>query len=267
MALRFAEFPEAFQEYRIALISDIHVGAGFGRDHVEQIVEKTNAAAPDLVVIAGDLVDGTVDQLGDDLAPLADLEAPDGVLVTTGNHEFYSGAGPWVEFWENDLGLNVLDNEAVVISREGSAGTEYLGILGVNDRSGRPPLAADIQAAWDDLIEQNPLAAADDRSATQILIAHQPLQALTDDGLPGRLGIDAQLSGHTHGGQLWPIRYLVRLQQPVVDGIHEVGGIQVLTSRGAGGWGPPVRVGASPQIPVVALCSTSLSVPSDSPCW
>jgi predicted MPP superfamily phosphohydrolase len=246
--LTFKNLPKSFDGYKVALITDIHLGATLSGDQVKDIVAKTNAANPDLIVIAGDLVDGSVAQLGAELTPLVDLKAPDGVLITTGNHEFYSGAEPWVQYL-TDHGLKVLDNEGVVLER----GSDSIDVLGINDRTGQPPLAADLKLAADRMSETDSNFGKTDNF--EILIAHQPLQAETDDGLPAKLGIEMMLSGHTHGGQVWPIHYVVTMQQPVLSGVNQVAGMTVVTSRGSGYWGPPTRVLADPEIPVITLKS------------
>jgi len=257
-----AQVPAAFDGYRIALLSDLHIGPGLGPGFLRQVVDETNAARPDLIVIAGDLVDGEVPDLGPDMAALRDLSAPDGVLVTTGNHEFYTGEAPqWVQYFRS-LGLNVLDNNGVVISRGGAS----IDVLGINDRTGRAPLNPDVQLAAQRLAEATG-EPVDGAGRFRILIAHEPLQAqdngnrhyvdVSEPGLPARLGVDLMLSGHTHGGQLWPVHYLVTEQQPVLDGVHVISGVTVVTSRGAGAWGPPVRIDAPPQIPLITLQQAS----------
>ncbi|MDR1512014.1 MAG: metallophosphoesterase, partial [Propionibacteriaceae bacterium] len=246
------DLPASFQGFRIALVADIHVGPSVSGEFVKDLVTRVNAQEPDLIVIAGDLVDGSVAQLGPELEALADLEAPYGTVLTTGNHEFFTdGVDDWLDYWRAQ-GITVLDNSGVQLARGGST----IDVLGINDATGSGPHQPDLVAAATTLLDSfgTPLA-GDDRF--RLLVAHQPLQAEEmlgppfDSSLPRHLGIDVQLSGHTHGGQLWPFRYAVYLQQPVVDGVHEVEGIQVVTTRGAGSWGPPVRVLADPEIVMV----------------
>ena len=169
------------------------------------------------------------------------------MVAVSGNHEFYSGAAEWLAYWRT-LGITVLDNDAVVITR----GTASIDVIGVNDRSGEPPHVEDLQAALRKL-ESSYQVRVGDTARFRLLAAHQPRQALTGDNLAARSGIDLQLSGHTHGGQMWPFMYLVPLQQPVVSGWKTIGGVDVLTSRGVGGWGPPLRVGADPEVLLVTL--------------
>ena len=226
--------PPELDGTRVALVTDIHAGAVRSAGFTRRVVDLVRAEQPDLVVVAGDLVDGTADRYAAEIAPLADLSAPLGVYVTTGNHEMYRDTVGWVEAFE-DLGLTVLRNESVTLERGGAGMT----LVGVHDETGAGAFRPDYDAA---------LAGVDPAGFT-LMSAHQPVQALA---VRGR-GVDVQLSGHTHGGQLWPGRYLVPLEQPMVDGVAVVGDTTVVTSRGAGAWGPAVRVGADPEVPVVTL--------------
>lgn len=229
------QLPEGFDGLRVAVITDLHVGPVRDTSFTQRVVDEVNAQRPDVVVLGGDLVDGTVSQVSDALAPLADLKAPLGVFAVSGNHEFISQkADAWLADWEK-LGITVLRNENVALRRQ----SDTIRIAGVHDETGKGADAPDVDGA---------LGSAPANGFT-ILVAHQPRQALDAQGR----GIDLQLSGHTHGGQVWPFRYAVRLQQPVIDGLQRVGDVPVLTSRGAGTWGPPVRVLAPPEIPLVTL--------------
>lgn len=233
------DLPPALDGMKVAVLSDLHVGPIRGAEFTRKVVRRTNAAKPDLVVLTGDLIDGTVDTVGRDLAPLADLQAPMGVYAVTGNHEYISGEpDTWVARWR-ELGITPLrnGNESV---------TDGLVIAGVEDldaeRVSGQGLEADPAAALDGLREDG----------MTILLNHQPALAgeLTN---AQRRTVDLQLSGHTHGGQLFPFGLLVRLQQPVVSGLGDVDGVPVYVSRGAGAWGPAVRVLAKPEIPVLTL--------------
>jgi predicted MPP superfamily phosphohydrolase len=224
------ELPEEFDGTSVALVSDIHAGAVRSAEFTRDVVDLVAAEEPDLVVIAGDLVDGTAARYGQEVAPLADLRAPLGVYAVTGNHEMYRDTANWVEEFRA-LGLTVLENESMSLTR-GRAG---ITLAGVHDREGTGRWAPDYDAA---------LSGTDDAGFV-LLLAHQPLQA---ESVQGR-GVDLQLSGHTHGGQMWPLNYLVPLQQPVVDGLDVVGDVPVLTSRGVGAWGAAVRVAAPRRSP------------------
>jgi predicted MPP superfamily phosphohydrolase len=190
-----------------------------------------NGAEADLVAIVGDTVDGSVAELGEAAEPLGDLRSRLGTFFVTGNHEYFSGFEPWIEEMRS-LGLRVLRNERVDI--------EGLDLAGVNDVNG---------SNYDDA--PNYAAALGGRDARRpvVLLAHQPVQAHE----AAKHGVDLQLSGHTHGGQMVPFSVIVALQQPLLAGLGTVDGTQVYVTRGAGFWGPPVRVGAPPDISIVAL--------------
>ncbi|WP_392542493.1 metallophosphoesterase [Oryzobacter telluris] len=228
------ELPEQLDGVRVALVADIHAGAVRGSAFTRQTVDLVNAQEPDLIVIAGDLVDGQAARYAPEIAPLADLRAPLGVFATTGNHEMYRDTANWLTAFDA-TGLTILRNESVPLTRDGATVT----LAGVHDLEGDGEWASDVDAA---------LAGVDPAGFT-MLVAHQPRQALA---LEGR-GVDLQLSGHTHGGQMWPLRYLVPLQQPMIDGLATVAGTQVVTTRGIGAWGPAIRVLAPPEVPVVTL--------------
>ncbi|MEU7020162.1 metallophosphoesterase [Streptomyces sp. NPDC046203] len=229
-----AKLPRAAHGYRIAVVSDIHLGPILGRAHTQRIVDTINATQPDLVAVVGDLVDGSVADLGPAAEPLARLTARDGTYFVTGNHEYFSGADAWVDH-VRELGLRPLRNARVEIG----AGFDLAGVDDVAGKSqGQGP---DFDKALGDR----------DPARTAVLLAHQPI--VIDDAV--RHGVDLQLSGHTHGGQLWPGNLIAELANPTVAGLERYGDTQLYVSRGAGAWGPPVRVGAPSDITVVELAS------------
>ncbi len=231
-----ARLDPAADGLRIAVVSDVHLTRGLReRSWMAETVATVNDAGVDLVAVVGDLVDGSVDQLGAAAAPLGDLRAPLGTYFVTGNHEYFSGADEWAAFLPG-LGVRVLRNERVAVTHNGVT----IDVAGVDDVAGeRDGDGPDLPSA---------LAGRDPDRAV-ILLAHQPV--LVDDARAA--GVDLQISGHTHGGQLWPIHYLVRLQQGHVAGLDQRGGTVLYTSRGVGSWGPPVRVGAPPEVSVLTL--------------
>jgi len=248
VTLTAADLPAAFAGFRIALITDVHAGPGVSQAFVDRLVDQVNAARPDLIVIAGDLVEQTVARTGSTLDALSRLEAPYGTVVTTGNHEFLSGdVDAWLARWRAQ-GLTVLDNSGLQLTRAGVS----IDVLGIDDAQGGGAHAPDLRAAAAQLAATFGTP-GDGAGRFRVLVAHEPRQASADDDLAARLGVDVQLSGHTHGGQLWPFGYAVRLQQPVIAGVQTVGGVTVVTSRGAGTWGPPVRVLADPEVVLVTL--------------
>lgn len=228
-----AKLPRGAHGFRIAVVSDIHLGPILGRAHTQRIVDTINSTQPDLIAVVGDLVDGSVKNLGPAVEPLAGLEAPHGSFFVTGNHEYFSDADAWVDH-VRELGLRPLENERVEIPG--------FDLAGVNDVAGESEGAGpDFAKALDDR----------DRARASVLLAHQPV--VIDDAV--RYGVDLQLSGHTHGGQLWPGSLIAGLANPTVAGLERYGDTQLYVSRGAGAWGPPVRIGAPSDITVVELAS------------
>jgi predicted MPP superfamily phosphohydrolase len=236
--VRLRRLDPAFNGFRIAVVSDIHLGPLRGRGHTERIVRMINETSPDLVAIVGDLVDGTVDELGAAAEPLRDLVSREGTFFVTGNHEYFVPEPlAWLDELER-LDVRPLRNEGTVIRRGGAA----FDLAGVNDISGE---------SIDDGPDFDRALSGSDSSRATVLLAHQPVQvseAAAHD-------VDLQLSGHTHGGQMWPFHYFVELAQPAVSGLSTVEGTQLYVTRGAGFWGPPVRVGAPPDITVLSLQS------------
>ncbi len=223
---------------RFAVVSDIHLGPLTGTEHTRRIVRMINSLKADVVAVVGDLVDGTVAELGPLARPLEDLESRYGAYFVTGNHEYYTANGPqeWMEELRG-LGVRPLGNERVEIAHGGAV----LDLAGVNDLGG--------VASGDGPDFERALGGDRDRSRSTVLLAHQPVQAVQ----AATYGVDLQLSGHTHGGQMVPFNLVVPMQQPVVSGLGEVDGTQVYVTRGAGFWGPPVRVGAPPEITLLEV--------------
>jgi predicted MPP superfamily phosphohydrolase len=233
-----AGLPPALEGFSIAQISDVHVGPTIKRPYVEAIVDAVNALGADMVAVTGDLVDGSVADLAEHVAPLAGLRSREGSFFVTGNHEYYSGALAWVGELRR-LGLTVLMNEHVVVRR----GDAAIVVAGVTDFSA---------AHFDRAQASDPrvaLAGSPPDSALRLLLAHQPRSAAAAEAA----GFDLQLSGHTHGGQFLPWNFLVRLQQPFTAGLHRWRRMWVYTSRGTGYWGPPKRFGAPSEITLLRL--------------
>ncbi|MBE7942550.1 MULTISPECIES: metallophosphoesterase [Ramlibacter] len=237
-----AGLPQALHGFTIVQISDIHVGPTIRGPYVQGIVESVNRLKPDLVAITGDLVDGPVHELGAHVAPLAGLVSRHGSFFVTGNHEYYSGALPWMAELDR-LGIRVLHNEHVVIERQEGK----LVLAGVTDFSGghfHDDHRSDPHAA---------IAGAPQDAHARVLLAHQPRSATA----AASAGFDLQLSGHTHGGQFLPWNLFVPLQQPFTAGLHRLDRLWVYVSRGTGYWGPPKRFGAPSEITQVRLVTAS----------
>jgi uncharacterized protein len=233
LTVPLAKLPRSADGLRIAVVSDLHIGPVLGRSFAQRVVDTVNGTQPDLIAVVGDLADGDVADLAAAVAPLARLRARSGAFFVTGNHEYYSGADQWVEH-VRELGLRVLANERVELPG--------FDLAGVNDLAGASAgEGPDFGRALGDR----------DRSRASVLLAHQPV--VVEDA--ERYGVDLQLSGHTHGGQVWPGNLVARLANPTVAGLGRFGGTQLYVTRGAGAWGPPVRVGAPPDVTVVRLAS------------
>ncbi|GAA0530067.1 metallophosphoesterase [Paractinoplanes ferrugineus] len=224
---------------RLVLITDTHYGPLDRARWSRGVTEVVNALDPEVVAHTGDIADGEVAQRREQAAPLGDIRASLARVYVTGNHEYFSGAQRWVEHMAS-LGWEALHNRHLVVTRGGDS----LVIAGVDDRtaagSGVPGHHADHAAA---------LAGADP-ALPILLLAHQPAQI----GGAVAHGVDLQISGHTHGGQIWPFHYLVRVDQPVLQGLSRHSErTQLYTSRGTGFWGPPFRVFAPSEITLLTL--------------
>ena len=213
--------------FRIAQISDLHVGPNIGRRYVERVSALTQSMKADIVVLTGDIVDGTVPKLADAVAPLASLSNAYFIL---GNHDCYAGADAWMAHFRQ-MGMTVLANASTVL-RKGAARFLVGGVVDPAYPRFRPGI--EIREAAD----------------FRLLLAHNPRLA----PLGAKAGFDLQLSGHTHGGQFFPWTLAVRLvHAPHVAGLSREGRMQVYVSAGTGTWGPPVRFGTSPELTVIQL--------------
>lgn len=232
-----ANLPAKFEGYRIAQFSDIHAGATIRRGFIESVVNDLSQLNVDAIVFTGDMVDGSVPHLKNDVAPFADISAPDGVYFVTGNHEYYSGVEPWIEEMDR-LGFTVLINEHRQIERD----QEKLVIAGVTDYRAGSHLAQH---------ETDPFKAIAgvDNQVIKILLAHQPKSIYK----AAEAGYDLQLSGHTHGGQYIPWNFVVTLDQPFISGLHKYKNTSIYVNRGTGYWGPPLRVGIPSEITLIKL--------------
>ena len=233
VAVRIRDFP--FNGFTIVQLSDIHISRTIKRDFVEQIVARTNALAPDMIVITGDLLDLAPHKAGDDLEPLRSLAAP--TFFVTGNHEYFHGVEP-ILAEVKALGIRPLTNESLQFGNQ----TGRFNLVGLNDLTGerfgiRPP---DVEAAYRGL----------DQTKPTIVLSHQPKSiSLVEDKR-----CDLMLSGHTHGGQIFPFGLLVILDQPYLRGLHQhMPGKQIFVSRGTGYWGPPLRVLAPSEISRIVI--------------
>ncbi|TGN81244.1 metallophosphoesterase [Streptomyces bauhiniae] len=233
LTVPLAKLPRAAHGFRIAVVSDIHLGPVLGRNFAQTVVDTINSTQPDMIAVVGDLVDGSVKNLGPAAAPLAGLESRLGTFFVTGNHEYFSGAAQWLDEVRT-LGMRPLENARTELP--------YFDLAGVNDLQGESEgHGPDFAKALGD---RDPARAC-------VLMAHQPVQIHE----AVRHSVDLQLSGHTHGGQLWPGNLIAKAANPTVAGLAHYGDTQLYVSRGAGAWGPPTRVWAPSDITVIELAS------------
>ncbi|NEC67136.1 metallophosphoesterase [Streptomyces sp. SID9727] len=226
---------------RVVLITDTHYGPLDRVRWSERVCAEVDALEADLVCHTGDIADGTAERRRSQAAPLGTVRAAHARVYVTGNHEYYSEAQGWVDLMD-ELGWQPLRNRHVLLERGG----DTLVVAGVDDvtaeSSGLAGHRAHLAGALDGADPDLPV----------LLLAHQP--KFIDRAAEG--GVDLQLSGHTHGGQIWPFHYLVRLDQPAVAGLSSHGDrTQLYTSRGTGFWGPPFRVFAPSEITLLVLRS------------
>jgi predicted MPP superfamily phosphohydrolase len=224
---------------KVVLLTDTHYGPIDRARWSAGVVAAVNTLDADIVCHTGDIADGTVAQRREQAAPLGIVRARLARTYVTGNHEYFGEAQGWLDHMR-ELGWEPLHNRHIVVERDGSR----LVVAGVDDATaasaGPPGHHADHAAALADADPDLPV----------LLLAHQPKQVAAAVAH----GVDLQISGHTHGGQMWPFHYLVRLDQPTVHGLSRHGErTQLYTSRGTGFWGPPFRVFAPSEITVLTL--------------
>jgi uncharacterized protein len=242
VSIELERWPAALDGFRVVQISDVHIGPILGRSFAAWLTERVNALGPDLIAVTGDLVDGRVSCLRDEVAPFGELHARNGVYFVTGNHDHYSRADEWCAV-AAELGMSVLRNRWEAIETQG----ERLAIAGVDDHRGDMLGGAseDLDAALAGIPENMPV----------LLLAHDPTTFVA----ASRRAIDLQLSGHTHGGQIWPFVHVVRLVVPFLAGLYDRGAARLWVSRGTGFWGPPVRLGAPGEITELTIVAKRVS--------
>ncbi len=224
---------------RVVLIADTHYGPIDRSRWSRRLIDLVNSLDADVLAHAGDMADGTVDQRSAQVAPLAGAKATLARVYITGNHEYFSGAVGWVEHLAS-LGWTVLHNRHILIQRGGDA----LALVGVDDATAAgfsiTGHGSDLAAAMTSIVDGIPV----------LLLSHQPKTVTAAVAA----GVDLQLSGHTHGGQIWPFHLLVRADQKALHGLSRPGGRTLLyTTRGSGFWGPPFRVFAPSEVTVLSL--------------
>jgi len=231
--VQIKEFP--FNGYTIIQLTDIHIGRILQRDFVTDLVARTNAMQPNMVVITGDLFDMEAEAIKDDLEPLRELNAP--TYFVTGNHEYFHGVEANLELIRS-LGIRALTNQHIVLGNEQGE----FNLVGINDLVGERIgiMPHDAEAAYAGL----------DSSRPTIVLSHQPKSISLVEGRR----CDLMLSGHTHGGQIFPFGLLVKVDQPYLAGLYQhTPEQQIFVSRGTGYWGPPLRVLAPSEISRIVI--------------
>lgn len=236
--IELAQLPAELDGFRLVQLTDMQVSRLLQRPWMEAVVARANALEPDLMLLTGDMVDGTVAARRDDVEPLRDLAARHGVYAIPGNHEYYADYQQWLDHFSS-LGLRMLLNEHVTIEREGGE----LVLAGITDLAAARfdlPLPS-IEAALAGVAEE----------AAIVLLSHRPPGAEAN----ARAGADLQLSGHTHGGQVLGLHWITQWANGgYVSGGYDVDGMHLYVSNGAGLWnGFPLRLGQSAEITEIIL--------------
>lgn len=238
ITVKLQKLPKDLNKFKIVQLTDLHIGNFLKGSWLKEVVKSVNSLEADVIVITGDLVDGSVKDLSRYIKELHHLKSKQGVYFVTGNHDYYSGADQWVDYLKS-IGIIVLRNERVKIYHNNKSAFELAGIEDFH--SYKFGNKSDIKKA---LLKR-------DINLPLILLAHQPA-SVEEASL---MDVDLQLSGHTHGGQIWPFHYLVKIQQPFISGLHfyKNTNTQIYISRGTGYWGPPIRLGAPAEITKIIL--------------
>jgi uncharacterized protein len=232
------DLPAEFEGYRLIQLTDLHLSRLFPKRWAEEVVTKANAQKPDLIVITGDLMDGTLEARKNDVEPLGSLRAKDGVFVIAGNHEYYYGYEGWMSRYQ-ELGMTRLCNSHVSITR----GVSDLVLAGITDSAStrfglpRPELSCALAGA--------------PAGAPIILLDHKPKGARQ----AARAGVALQLSGHTHGGMVKGLHRIVALfNNGFVSGFYDVGGMHLYVNNGTAMWnGFALRIGVPSELTVITL--------------
>lgn len=220
----------------IALVSDIHLGSLTPNNRVGKLVKKINSLSPDIILVAGDMLDEDVGPvIHRDLgSSIKNLSAPLGVYGITGNHEYIGGISKAVQYLTSH-GINLIRDSVIKINDSFYlAGREDLNI---ERFSGKKRISVEelLKDTGDDL--------------PVILLDHQPFNLEKS----AAAGADLQLSGHTHHGQIWPLNFITRAVYSISRGFGEVDGMKVYVSNGVGTWGPPMRLGSRPEIVLITI--------------
>lgn len=234
VTVKVENLPLALEGFKIAQISDLHVGATIRRPYVEKVVEKVNELKADVVALTGDIGDGVVSHYRKDIAPMAKIKSTHGTFFTPGNHEYYWNVNEWLSVM-NNLGIINLVNRGKVIHHKDAS----VLIGGIPDPVGG--IAPDLLGIQD--------SASGEKASFRVLLSHRP--GIAKEAYKN--GFNLLLSGHTHGGQFFPWTLVVRLIHRYSQGLHQLGDMWIYVSQGTGTWGPLLRLGTTPEITLLML--------------
>lgn len=236
--------PKVINDLKFVVLSDIHVSGLIGRKRMKKLAEEVNSLKPDILFITGDLMDGSVHQLKKEIAPLETLYAKYGIYYITGNHEYYSGPINWKKHFAEKFHWKVISNSSHTIKIEDLV----INILGIEDRHwlSYEKIPRKLDKRLHQAVHHLEQKGSHNEPALNILLAHQPKDTRLLVQFPF---IDLQISGHTHGGQIWPLNYIVKKDQKYVRGLYQINeNQQIYVNQGTGFWGPPMRLGTNCEI-------------------
>ena len=229
--LPLSKLPTSFSAVQI---SDLHIGGLIEKNAVREIVKQTNVLEADVIFLTGDIIDAKISQVSEALQELSNLKAPLGIYFITGNHEYFHNIGELLGTIKS-MGIKILENQNILLEKNGEP---LINLAGVYDLFGKRI----------GVLEPNLQEALENRQETlpTILLAHQPKFIFE---VKEENQVDLVLSGHTHGGQIFPFRFLVTLDQPYLAGLYQHNAkTQIYVNRGTGFWGPPMRILARAEI-------------------
>ncbi|MBX3021384.1 MAG: metallophosphoesterase [Bdellovibrionales bacterium] len=235
--VKYSELPSTLEGFKVALITDLHVGGPITRTYVERVVQKTNSLAADVVALTGDIGDGDSVRSRYGIDPLADLQPRGRVFYVSGNHEYYWNIDEWLTVFR-ELGARVLHNRGEIVEHNGAR----ILVGGIPDKAGaqmKADVQPDVQAA----------IRGGESADFRILLSHRPSAARA----AAQVGFDLQVSGHTHAGQFFPWTLVVRAVHEFHEGLSQVGRMWIYVSHGTGTWGPPLRLGTTPEVTLLTL--------------
>jgi predicted MPP superfamily phosphohydrolase len=243
------DLPKIINDLKFVVLSDIHVSGLIGRKKMKYLAEVVNQLKPDIIFITGDLMDGSVNQLKKEIAPLETLYAKYGIYYITGNHEYYSGPLNWKKHFAEKFHWKVISNS----SHSLKISDLVINILGIEDRHwlSYEKIPRKLDKRLHQAVHHLEQKGAQKEHSLNVLLAHQPKDSRLLVQFPF---IDIQISGHTHGGQIWPLQYIVKKDQKYVKGLYQINeNQQIYVNQGTGFWGPPMRLGTNCEISLLTF--------------